>query len=147
MDVSTNPLISVIIPTFNRGQFLRRAILSAVNQTYSNLEILVISDGSTDDTAMIVGSVKDKRIKYYHNERNRGLVATRNIGVRKSLGEFVTFLDDDDEWAPNKIFRQFEVFKNIDTAVGLVFTNGYSEYENVMLPISQGVFMLELALC
>jgi len=130
MDISSNPLISVIIPTFNRCQFLKRAILSAVNQTYRNIEILVVNDGSTDDTSVTVGSIKCQRIQYFSYENNRGPVARRNIGIKNSAGEFVTFLDDDDEWSPDKIFQQLEVFKNTAGPLGLVFTNGYSEYEN-----------------
>ncbi len=123
------PLVSVIIPTFNRCGFLNRAVLSALSQNYNNLEVLVISDGSTDATPEVISSIKDPRVKYFRHEKNRGLVATRNTGVRKSSGEFITFLDDDDEWLPRKISKQLAVFKSIDTAPGLVFTNGYSEYE------------------
>ncbi len=125
-----DPLVSVIIPTFNRCRFLKRAILSALGQSYNNLEILVISDGSTDATSEVVSLIKDPRVKYFWHEKNNGLVATRNTGVKKSSGEFITFLDDDDEWLSQKISKQLAVFKDVDSSAGLVFTNGYSEYEN-----------------
>jgi glycosyltransferase involved in cell wall biosynthesis len=123
-------LVSVIIPTFNRCRSLKRAILSAIGQSYNNIEILVISDGSTDTTSETVSSIEDNRVKYFQHEKNKGLVATRNTGLKKSSGEFITFLDDDDEWSPEKISKQLAVFKDIGTSLGMVFTNGYSEYEN-----------------
>jgi len=129
MHIDSKPLVSVIIPTFNRCQFLKRAILSAVNQTFDNLEIFVINDGSIDGTLDVVDLIADKRIKYLCHEQNKGVVATRNTGVKNSTGEFITFLDDDDEWAPDKIAKQLEVFKNSNDRVGLVCTNGYSEYK------------------
>lgn len=124
------PLTTVIIPTYNRGYVLKRAILSVISQTYQNIEILVVSDASSDTTEEIVKSITDSRIKYICHEKNRGLAATRNTGIKNSSGEYITFLDDDDEWAPEKISHQLEVFKNENYGIGLVFTNGYSEYEN-----------------
>jgi O-antigen biosynthesis protein len=130
MVTPNNPLVSVIIPTYNRYQFLKRAILSVVNQTYRQIEILIIDDGSTDDTREAVDSIKDARIKYFCHKKNMGPVVGRNEGVNNSLGEFITFLDDDDEWMPEKISKQLEAFKGFSTLPGLVFTNGYSEYKN-----------------
>ncbi|MDD5505562.1 MAG: glycosyltransferase family 2 protein [Candidatus Omnitrophica bacterium] len=124
------PLVTVIIPTYNRSHVLKRALLSATSQTYQNIEILVVSDGSTDATEEIVKSIADPRIKYICHEKNRGLAATRNTGIKNSTGEYVTFLDDDDEWLPEKISRQIDIFKNISAIIGLIFTNGFSEYEN-----------------
>lgn len=123
------PLVSVIIPTFNRCRVLKRAIASAINQAYKNLEILIVNDSSVDSTTDIVESFSDPRIKYIIHEKNKGLAAARNTGINNACGEYVTFLDDDDEWANEKILLQLEVFKNIGTPIGLVFTNGYSEYE------------------
>lgn len=136
------PLISVIIPTFNRCNFLKRAIHSVLSQTYHNLEVLVVSDGSTDATSEVIGSIKDFRIKYFRHEKNSGLVATRNTGVKKSSGDFITFLDDDDEWLPQKISKQLAVFRDSAKVIGLVFTNGYSEYEKNLFireKVSSGV--------
>ena len=124
-----NSLVSVIIPTFNRYQVLKRAILSVVNQDYKNIEIVIVNDASVDATSNIVKSIGDPRIKYVIHEKNKGLAAARNTGIRNSRGEYITFLDDDDEWAKEKISLQLKVFRNNKTA-GLVFTSGYSEYEN-----------------
>jgi glycosyltransferase involved in cell wall biosynthesis len=89
-----------------------------------------VNDASDDFTPDIVNSIKDSRIKYTVHEKNRGLAAARNTGIRNSFGGYITFLDDDDEWADEKISLQIEAFRNINIAIGLMFTNGYSEYEN-----------------
>jgi glycosyltransferase involved in cell wall biosynthesis len=123
------PLVSIIIPTHNRAKTLFRAIESCLIQTYSELEVLVIDDGSSDETAYVVKSFKDKRVRYFLNKDNSGLAAVRNIGLRKAAGEFVAFLDDDDEWLPEKISKQLKVFRDLEGNVGLICTNGYSEYE------------------
>lgn len=91
-----NNLISVIIPVYNKGSYLKRSITSVLNQTYSNLELIVINDGSTDCSEEILLSYnEDKRIKYLKLE-NGGVSKARNIGLRMSSGEFVCFLDADD---------------------------------------------------
>lgn len=125
-----NPLISVIIPTFNRAQVLRRAIISALNQTYRNIELVIVNDASTDSSSDIVKSINDNRIKLVVHEKNKGLAAARNTGIRNSAGQYVTFLDDDDEWLPEKISLQLDAIRNANLTIGLVFTNGFSEYEN-----------------
>jgi len=88
--------VSVIIPTYNRGDKLQRAIDSVLNQTYTNLEIIVIDDGSTDNTPEIVQKYDDNQIKYIYCCENRGANHARNIGVRNSNGKYISFLDSDD---------------------------------------------------
>lgn len=124
------PLVSVIVVTYKRPDVLKRAILSVINQTYKNIEILVVDDASGDDTEKAVKSITDSRLKYICHEKNRGLATTRNTGIKNSTGEYITFIDDDDEWLPEKITRQIEIFKNTASVIGLIFTNGFSEYEN-----------------
>ncbi len=138
----SNPLVTIIISTYNRVSVLKRAVLSAVNQSYKNLEILIVNDASTDNTAVVVNSIEDQRVKYICHEKNKGLASVRNTGIKNASGEFITFLDDDDEWLPEKIAKQLEVYKNIRTEIGLIFTNGYSEYENdyiIREKISSGI--------
>jgi glycosyltransferase involved in cell wall biosynthesis len=96
-------LVSVIIPTYNRGDSLSRALQSAISQTYDNLEILVVDDGSNDGTADIVRSFTDPRIRYIRHDCNLGPAAARNTGIRKSRGHYLSFLDSDDEWMKEKI--------------------------------------------
>lgn len=122
-------LVSVIIPTFNRAQCIKRAILSIFNQKYTDLEIIVVNDGSKDNTSEIISSLQDRRLRLICHETNKGLAAARNTGINNAEGKFITFLDDDDEWLPEKINKQLNIFEEKQEEIGLVFTNGYSEAE------------------
>lgn len=104
-----NKKVSVIIPTHNRAEYLCAAIASVLNQTFKDIEIIVADDGSTDHTREVVRSFKDKRIKYIANKRNLGPSATRNYAILESKGEYIAFLDDDDEWVPEKLQKQVEL--------------------------------------
>lgn len=109
----TKGLVSVVIPTYNRRDSIQRAIQSVLNQTYSNFEILVIDDGSTDDTEAVVKRMNDSRIHYYRQE-NQGSQAARNCGIRLAKGEYIGFLDSDDEWMPEKLVKNIQYMKNHD---------------------------------
>lgn len=99
-------LISVIIPTYNRASVLFRAIDSVLAQTYKNYELLIVDDGSSDEThELLLPLIKLEKIKYFKHQ-NRGVSATRNVGVQKASGELITFLDSDDEWLPHKLQEQ-----------------------------------------
>lgn len=93
-----NPKISVIIPVYNGEQFIETAINSVINQTYTNYEIIVVNDGSVDNTREIVNKIafKNEKIKLI-NKENAGVSVARNIGVRETTGEYLTFLDADDK--------------------------------------------------
>ena len=106
-----NPLVSIIIPTYNRPKYLKRAIGSTLNQTYENLEIIIIDDCSTQDISTVVNEFQDNRIKYFKNTTNQGSVFSRNRGLSICTGEYVNFLDDDDEILPQKIEFQLAKFK------------------------------------
>lgn len=101
-------LISVIIPVFNRTNLLRRALASAVAQEYRNIEILVIDDCSTIELRHVIGEFDDDRIKYHRSTVNQGPAGARNAGVRLARGEYVAFLDSDDEWKANKVGAQLK---------------------------------------
>ena len=118
-----NPTVSVIIPTYNRAHLIGRAIQSVLNQTYQDFEIIIIDDGSTDNTEDIVKEFqkKDKRIKYIRHEKNRGGSAARNTGIKAAKGEYIAFLDSDDEWLPIKLGRQISEFTN-KSKIALVYT-------------------------
>ena len=111
-------LISVVIPTFNRENVLERAIKSVFNQSYQNFEIIVIDDGSTDNTKEICSKFD---LKYIYQE-NRGVSASRNLGIKYSEAEFVTLLDSDDEWHPTKLEKQIN-FMNTNPDLNLIHTN------------------------
>ena len=117
------PAVTVIIPTFNRASIVVRAIRSVLGQTYQDWELIVVDDGSTDGTEQAVRGLSDNRIKYIRHDRNRrGGAAARNTGIRYAQGEYVAFLDSDDEWLPEKLQKELEVFRNSDPALGLVYT-------------------------
>lgn len=121
--------ISVIIPTHNRCDLLPRAIKSVQDQTFKDLEIIVVSDGSTDDTDEVMKKLaeEDPRINYisYHPGRNGNYA--RNTGIKASKGEYIAFLDDDDEWLPTKLEEQLKVMES-DEKIGLVYTGTHSIY-------------------
>jgi glycosyltransferase involved in cell wall biosynthesis len=97
------PLVSVIIPVFNTDKYLDAALKSVFSQTYSNMEVIVIDDGSTDDSATIAKSYT--AVRYFH-QKNKGVSAARNIGLEESNGEYIAFLDADDLWKPKKTEEQ-----------------------------------------
>jgi teichuronic acid biosynthesis glycosyltransferase TuaG len=101
--------ISVIIPTYNRASTLVRAIKSALAQTYPVHEVLVCDDGSDDDSRQIVTSLKEEKVKWVECGRNGRPSVPRNTGIKKSTGEWIAFLDSDDEWLPHKIEKQMKV--------------------------------------
>ncbi len=111
-------LISVIICTYNRVGLLGRSIQSVLSQTYTNLELLIIDDCSADDTGEFVKKISDERIRYYRNEKNMGIAASRNRGASLAKGEYLAFQDDDDEWKPEKLARLMEVWKKEAEAGG-----------------------------
>lgn len=103
------PTVSVIITTYNRAQFLKEAIESVLNQSYQDFELIVIDDGSEDETQEIVDSYGD-RIEY-HFQKNAGISCTRNRGLEHAKGEYIAFLDSDDLWKRHKLRMQMEFFE------------------------------------
>ena len=125
----TRPLLSVIIPTRNRARLVCEAIESALSQRPEQVEVIVINDASTDETANVLAEVFGSRIKVLTMPHRHGAGAARNAGVRLATGELLAFLDDDDLWLPGKLdaeLRVFESFPDADAVVsdGLTFTQG-----------------------
>ncbi|MCC7306770.1 MAG: glycosyltransferase family 2 protein, partial [Acidobacteria bacterium] len=116
--------VSVIIPTYNYGRFLREAVDSALGQTVAPHEVIVVDDGSTDDSAQILASYGD-RISHVR-QQNQGVGAARNKGAEVATGEFLAFLDADDYWALTKLEKQLAKFAE-DPDIGLV----HCGYQNV----------------
>lgn len=108
------PLVSVIIPTYNRTKVICRAIDSVLNQTYQNWELIIVDDGSTDATKKkITPYLKNKKIKYF-KKKHSGVSASRNFGLKKAKGAYISFLDSDDEYLNNRLEKQlhFMIYKN-----------------------------------
>jgi glycosyltransferase involved in cell wall biosynthesis len=120
------PKVSVIIPTHNRAEFLRSAITSVLNQTFQDFEIIVIDDASKDHTREIIANFNDARIKAIHNQVSKGAAGARNIGIMNSNCEYIAFLDDDDEWLPEKLKIQTCLLDNSPQEVGGVCTGCFT---------------------
>jgi glycosyltransferase involved in cell wall biosynthesis len=112
-------LVSVIIPTYNREKLLPRAIDSVINQTYPNWELLIVDDRSSDNTEALVKKYisMDSRIKYLKNRRKKGPSGARNYGIINSKGEYIAFLDSDDEWAPHHLEESIYVLENYNMSL------------------------------
>jgi glycosyltransferase involved in cell wall biosynthesis len=131
------PTVSVILPTYNRAHLVDRAIQSVLDQTYQDFEVIIVSDCSTDNTDEVVNAYRDPRIVYIRHNQNKGGSAARNTGIGVAKGEYIAFLDSDDEWLPEKLEKQIKIFKTLSPEVGLVYTdmlrvhnNGSIEYWN-----------------
>ncbi len=111
--LTTSPLVSILMLTYNRAQYIGEAITSVLAQTYSNFELIVIDDGSTDNTADVVSEFNDPRIKYIKELTNQGLVTRRKESLALAKGVYIAVLDSDDIWCSrDKLAKQVELLKN-----------------------------------
>jgi len=124
------PRVSVIIPTYNRRNLLGRAINSVLNQNYQDFELIIVDDGSTDNTVKLVKSFNYEIIKYIRHDKNRGVSAARNTGIRVAKGDYIAFQDSDDEWMPEKLERQIRAFETASPVIGIVYTGRYRIINN-----------------
>ena len=122
------PLVSVIMNCFNGEKYLKYSIESVINQTYKNWDLIFWDNKSSDSSAKIVKSYKDKRIKYFYAKNKTVLYEARNLAIKKTKGEFIAFIDVDDMWSKNKLSVQIPKFE--DKKVGLVYSNFYKYYNN-----------------
>ncbi len=132
-------LVSVVLPTYNRCTELINSIRSILNQTYKELELIIVDDASVDNTESIVSGLKDSRIRYIRNTINVGAAESRNIGIRSALGKWVAFQDSDDEWLPFKLERCLEVLINNPAVSGVYsgfwrIVEGERQYWPLTLP-------------
>lgn len=116
----TTPLVSVVMPTFNRAVLLRRSILSVLAQTHRSLELIVVDDASTDATPNVVKEFSDPRLRYVRRRENGRAAAARNDGIALARGALIAFQDDDDIWLPHKLERQVAALLTAPPEVGLL---------------------------
>lgn len=130
--------ITVIIPTYNRAKLLKRAIESVFNQTFKDFELIVVDDGSTDNTKEVVSEYKE--VKYVYQENSGGAARPKNTGIKMAQGEYVAILDSDDEWLPTKLEKQvkfLEEHPEIDVVGCNILINGKTKYR---IPKYQNLF-------
>jgi teichuronic acid biosynthesis glycosyltransferase TuaG len=108
---NTLPCISIIIPSYNRAELLKNAVMSVLTQTFTNFEVIVCDDGSTDNSEELILSLNDERIKWLSLPHSGKPSVPRNHGMRKSKGEWLAFLDSDDRWFPSKLETQINILK------------------------------------
>lgn len=113
--------VSVVLPVYNRENTVQRAVDSVLSQTYSDLELVIVDDCSSDGTVNYIKSLSDNRIKLVKHRENRGASAARNTGIEHSSGNFISFIDSDDEWNPTKVEKQLDVFRSHGPEVGVVY--------------------------
>lgn len=116
--------VSIVLPTYNGARYLRQSIDSCLNQTFANLEVLVVDDASRDDTASIVQSYRDPRVRYFRHETNRGIAEGLNTGFRNATGGFLTWTSDDNYYAENAIEEMMR-FLQTYSAVDFVYAENY----------------------
>ena len=123
---SSPPRVSVVIPTYRRSQIISRAISSVLAQTFSDFEVIVVDDNGRDHPEqksteeVITGQHPDARVVYVKNEKSRGGSGARNVAIKMARGEFMAFLDDDEDWIETKLEQQVEAFEKAEHDVGLI---------------------------
>ena len=118
-------LVSIIMPSYNTASYIKESIQSVLNQTYTNWELIIVDDCSTDETEEVLATITDSRIKYFKNKENSGAAISRNKALREARGQWIAFLDSDDLWLPNKLEKQINFMKNN----GYKFS--YTNYEEI----------------
>lgn len=133
-----NVAISVVLPTYNRARCLYRSIRSVLDQTFSNLELIIVDDGSTDNTRGLVESIPDHRIRYIYQD-NAGACAARNRGIDEAMGDYIAFQDSDDEWVKNKLEIQLNalISNNADIVFSSFMQKMEGEDEFVLIPAKE----------
>lgn len=124
------PLVSIIVPIFNRELYVEQLILTVQNQTYSNWELLLIDDGSTDRTAELIEEHKkaDNRIKYFHNRNAKGASGARNSGLDVATGKYIAYQDSDDEWIKTHLETMVYYLEKYSDRIDLMSANPLRKY-------------------
>lgn len=138
--MSPDPTASVVIPTYNRADVLPRAIDSALAQTITDIEVIVVDDASTDSTPELVESYSDGRLDFYRHDGNKGGAAARNTGIRAATGKYIGFLDSDDKWHPTKLRKQISCLEDRSKEWIAAYTDyqtfGPSEHPTILARLS-----------
>lgn len=143
------PEISVIMPAYNAGQYISPAIKSVLSQSFENFELIIIDDGSTDDTPAIIGSFNDKRIITIQNKTNKGNYGSRNAGIRMSRGKYICVMDADDISLPHRFATQLKWFRKNDSvgitgSFGDIIDDNGTFTEEYLAPVAHNAIRLRL---
>ena len=121
--------VSIILPTYNRGKIINKSILSVLEQSYINWELIVVDDGSVDDTEKIINNFEDSRIKYFKTKSNNGVSKARNIGIKMAKYNYIAFQDSDDQWKKDKLQKQVDYLES-HPEYGMVYSKFKRYYQN-----------------
>ena len=127
--IGKNPLVSVIMNCHNGEKYLNQSIKSVLDQTYKNWEVIFFDNNSKDKSSVLLKKYKDKRIKYYKSTKFYNLYKARNLAIKKSKGELISFLDVDDWWFKNKLNKQVNIFLK-DQKIDVIYSNLFLYYQN-----------------
>lgn len=122
------PFFSVVIPLYNKENFIERTMQSILNQTFQNFEIIVVNDGSTDGSLLVLSKINSDKIKIIQHSKNKGLSAARNTGIQNANTDYIAFLDADDLWKSSYLEKIFSLIKNFPEAK--LFATSYQEVYN-----------------
>ncbi|MBA4058108.1 MAG: hypothetical protein C0490_25550 [Marivirga sp.] len=131
--MNESALVSIIIPTYNRAHLIGETIQSVVEQTYTNWELVIVDDGSEDNSEDVIKGFTDKRIRYFRSEHSGNISRVRNDGVRYAKGDFIAFLDSDDLWKSNKLELQLSLLLKYPRAA-FIFSHGEQFGEGAIKP-------------
>ena len=124
----SSPLVSIVLPTYNRAHSVSKAIDSVLNQTFTDFELIIVDDGSSDQTKNIINTFNDPRLSYIQHKHNKGVSAARNTGIELSKGKWVTFQDSDDEWHSQKLEKTCAVAEKSDEKTSIIYCAYYKVY-------------------
>jgi glycosyltransferase involved in cell wall biosynthesis len=119
------PMVSVVVPTYNRANLLRATVESILQQTYTDFELIIVDNMSRDGTENYVANLRDQRVRYFRNDNGGVIAINRNFGIRKAKGTYVALCDDDDLWYPEKLEKQVRAMAS-DLSAGLCYSNALS---------------------
>lgn len=132
-----DPTVSVVLPTYNRAGSIHMSVESILSQTFQDFELIIVDDGSTDDTEAVIHTIDDSRVKYIKCDRNYGATHARNVGIQIASGQYVAFQDSDDQWLPEKLRKQVEVLHSAKKNVGVVYNAYWRVIDNkrIYMPV------------
>lgn len=132
------PMVSIIIPTYNREKLLERSIESILKQTYKNFELIIVDDGSVDETKEMIEKFREQRINYVRNDKNRGAASARNLGISLAKYDYIAFQDSDDVWMADKLEKQMAVLSGSNEDTAFIYCSylyhGEGIQERVIIP-------------